>query len=1024
MPRYRVLLALALIALLAVEGVLAPIAPAQGVAVALDVPTDPRSHQRIAREYGQVPVTFEQNVGQFDARARFVARGGGVTAFLTATGAAFAVKDAAVFMTLDGANPAPSISAEGRQPGVSHYLIGADPQRWHPNVPHFGVVRYAAVYPGIELVYYADQPDATASNRCCRLRYDFIVAPGADPDVIRLSFAGQREIEIDAGGDLLLHMGDPAQGGVLRQRAPFTYQEIGGQRVEVSSRFERRGDQIGFALGDYDARLPLIIDPDLVYATYLGGGNIDEGRGVAVDVAGHAYIVGSTSSTNFPTLNAVDATLGGGQDVFVTKLNVTGTALVYSTYLGGSGLDTGLAIAGDSGGGIYVTGTTSSTDFPILAPQDGTLGGGSDAFVTKINATGGSLVYSTYLGGSNDETAYGIAVDSSNRVYVTGTTDSTNFPTLNALDATLSSTGDIFVTKYNATGATFAYSTYLGGTGAIEVGNSIAADASGNAYLTGTTLSADFPTTTGAFDMTANGESDAFVTKLNAAGSALVYSTYLGGTLDDVAQGIAVDSSGNAYLIGQTSSANFPMAGSSLDTTLGGFLDAFVTKLNAAGSALSYSTYLGGSDSDFGYAIAVDGVSNMYASGQTASANFPTASPLDATLSGNSDAFVTRFNATGDTFVYSTFLGGSADEAGYGLAVDSGGNAYVVGQTYSANFPTAPSPGAVDTTLDGFADAFVAKIGTLAIPATPTQVSPAGVLLGTLKPTYTWNTVLAATQYNLVVVNSATAQQVVNTIYPTSACTANQCAVTPNVTLVNSQAYAWYVVAGNALGWSPFPAGMVFVPSVALTTAPTIISPVGAISSPTLNPTYTWSKVDGAVLYAVAVFDLSTSALKIFESFSAAGCGASTCSATPMGAGATLTNGGTYGWFVAAVNYAGVSPWSSGAAFILFAPPAVPTLIAPLGTTTGATPTYSWNRTPGATQYFLSVFKDGSVVYQNLLTASVVCGATTCQFTQPSALTAGAHAWFLSAINVAGSSANASGTFTVGASQPAPTFAP
>jgi hypothetical protein len=394
----------------------------------------------------------------------------------------------------------------------------------------------------------------------------------------------------------------------------------------------------------------------------------------------------------------------------VFKLNAAGNALVYSTYLGGSADDGGNGIAVDGAGNAYVTGTTVSTDFPTANPLQATCAGISDAFVTKLNAAGNALVYSTYLGGSRYDVGNGIAVDGAGNAYVTGFTDSTNFPTANALQATFGggvNGEDAFVAKLNATGHALVYSTYLGGSD--DEGNGIAVDGSGNAYITGRTLLSTFPTANSLQATFGGGFADAFVSKLNAAGNALVYSTFLGGSGDEAGKGIAVDGAGNAYVTGFTSSTDFPTTNPLQATSGGGVYgeDAFVAKLNATGNALVYSTYLGGSGDDFGDGIAVDGAGNAYVTGSTDSTDFPTANPLQATCAGVSDAFVTKLNAAGNALVYSTYLGGSDGDGGDGIAVDGAGNAYVTGFTSSTDFPTA-NP--LQATYAGVSDVFVTKV--------------------------------------------------------------------------------------------------------------------------------------------------------------------------------------------------------------------------------------------------------------------------------------------------------------------------
>ncbi len=701
--------------------------------------------------YGKLPLGFEANRGQSDGAVDFIARGAGYSLFLKPTEAVFVMvgqsgkqsknssghpaekkaanslarQSAVLRMKLIGANSKSSSEGAEEQAGKVSYFTGDDESKWRTDVPTFGRVNYKQIYPGIDMTYYGNQR---------QLEYDFVVAPGADSRQIALAFGGAKKVEVEAAsGELIITTSGGAQ---LRQHKPVMYQEAAGGRKTIEGGYAKTGrkGEIGFRIGAYDRTLPLIIDPTLVYSTYLGGSGGDGGVGIAVDAQGNAYITGVTDSTNFPTKNPLQATNGGGggnRDAFVTKLNAAGDALVYSTYLGGSGDDVGSSIAVDAQGNAYITGYTSSTNFPTKNPFQATIGGAHDAFVTKLNATGDALVYSTYLGGRDGDFGYGIAVDTQGNADITGYTTSTNFPTKNPFQATFGG-GDAFVTKLNAAGDALVYSTYIGGSGNDE-GYGIAVDAQGNAYITGYTKSTNFPTKN-PLQATFGGNQDAFVTKLNAAGDALLYSTYLGGGGDDYGYGIAVDAQGSAYITGNTTSTNFPTknpfqptyGGNSgggggfdgeFDTIRG---DAFVTKLNAAGDALVYSTYLGGSGDDGGVGIAVDTQGNAYITGYTTSTNFPTKNPLQATNGGGyyfgTDAFVTKLNATGDALLYSTYLGGSGDEGGVGIAVDTQGNADITGYTESGNFPTKNPL----QPTNGNGDAFIAKISFGAVPPTRT----------------------------------------------------------------------------------------------------------------------------------------------------------------------------------------------------------------------------------------------------------------------------------------------------------------
>jgi photosystem II stability/assembly factor-like uncharacterized protein len=910
-------------------------------------------------------------------------------------------KGAALRMKLVGADPAAKVIGLDQLPGKSNYFIGNDPKKWRVNVPNYARVKYEHVYRGIDLVYYGD-------NR--QLEYDFIVAPGADPNRICFAVAGVDKLQIDEMGDLVFS----TVAGEVRQQKPSVYQRLNGSKKSIPGRYVRRGERIvGFELGAYDPGKPLVIDPVLSYSTYLGGSNSDSASCITVDSAGNAWVAGNTGSVDFPTKNPIQPFVPF-TDAFITKLDAAGSTLVYSTYLGGRDFDPLQGIATDSSGNAYVIGYTHSSDFPTQNPLQAALLGGQDAYVTKINPTGSALVYSTYLGGSGGEWGLGITVDDTSNAYLSGASFSTDFPTVNPIQSSSGGTiaGDAFVAKLNPLGSALVYSTYLGGNGE-EAARDIAIDSSGNAYVTGYTRSTNFPTASpiqpafagpcfrssdgastwnsinngfgscgapalaispanpttvyaagergsgvfkstdgganwfpinnglltslavnalavdpidssivyaafgttmikstnggaswsfsglgvptsttivciaidpvnpstlyagasvanprsafkstnggatwmeinnglpnhgitsfaidpttetvyagsssraykstnaggtwnaiffsgsgvtplavdpfhpstiylgasnGVFKSTNGGTSfslsgpglsgavnslvidplnpstlyagrsfgggiykttnagaswsamstgmtvpnikalavnpldpttlyvgtssltDAFVTKLNPSGSALVYSTYLGGTFDDLANSIAVDSSGSAYVTGLAISSDFPIA-SALQTAFGGDIDAFVTKVNASGSALVFSTFLGGNRTDEGMSIAVDGVGSTYVAGFTQSMNFPMSSAIQSSLNGSDDVFVAKLSETGSALLYSTYLGGSGQDRASGIAVDSVGSVYVAGFTASTNFSV--TLGAFQTLNGGGNDAFVSKI--------------------------------------------------------------------------------------------------------------------------------------------------------------------------------------------------------------------------------------------------------------------------------------------------------------------------
>jgi Beta-propeller repeat/Abnormal spindle-like microcephaly-assoc'd, ASPM-SPD-2-Hydin len=692
-------------------------------------PPNPATQTKIIEGYGKLPLTFEANQGQTDVRVKFLSRGAGYTLFLTNDEAVFALRrdeansdssaivrqhrpssavpeaNAILRVKLVKTNRTAKVTGADELPGKSNYFIGNDPKKWSSKVPTHAKVKYEGVYSGIDLIYYGNQQ---------QLEYDFVVAPGADPRRIKLDVHGAKKIRRENDGGLVLHMAK----GELHWHKPLVYQEKNGRKERIDGQYVIKGGfRVGFELADYDLNRPLILDPGITYSTYLGGSGSDSGNSVAVDSAGNAYVTGSTSSIDFPIAPGGLQTVCGGactNDAFISKLDPTGSVLVYSTYLGGSGTDSGNGIAVDGSGNVYVDGYTYSTDFPTTPGAFQTACGGGcsgntfDAFITKLDASGSALVYSTYLGGSGND--YGasnsIAVDSSGNVYVTGATYSTDFPTTPGAFQTACgggcSTADVFISKLNPSGSALVYSTYLGGSG-YDVGQGIAIDSSGNAYVSGGTYSTDFPTMNPLQSMS-GGNEDAFVAKLNPTGSALVYSTYLGGDEQDGGTGIAVDNSGDVYVTGFALSSNFPTTPGAFQTACGAD-SAFVTELNVAGSTFIYSTCLG--TNGFASAIALDSSGDAYVTGGTG-APFPLVNPLQPKYGGGGyDAFVSMLNAAGSALVFSTYWGGSGYDFGYSIAMDQSNNIYVVGPTQSTDFPTVnPMQPAF---AGGAYDAFVVK---------------------------------------------------------------------------------------------------------------------------------------------------------------------------------------------------------------------------------------------------------------------------------------------------------------------------
>ncbi len=700
-----------------------------------------QTRQKIFRAYDSLPMSFEKNEGQTDPSVRFLAKGQSYHLFLTPAEAVFSFRSASLLDSIANQNPPTSPRLRTSPPDIirmrfqggnrlcrmegleelksrSNYFIGNNPDQWRRDLPQYSRIKIEGLYPGIDMVYYGDQG---------KLEYDFLMKPGADPNAIRLKFSGGVIVKAGAGGGLALQ----TKSGRLTLEVPAVYQGEENEKTKVEGRFVRLGpNEAGFEVPHYDQAKPLVIDPILSYSTYLGGSGEDNGMDIVADALGNAYVTGTTDSPNFPaTGGAFQTTFGGGiSNTFVTKINPTGSAAVYSTYIGGNGEDGGFGIAIDGAGNAYVTGETDSLNFPITGGAYQTVygGGGSNAFMAKLNPSGSTLVYSTYLGGNGEDQGNGIMVDGAGNAYATGHTSSTNFPvTPGAFQTTLlSGAGNSFVTKLNPTGSSLLYSTYVGGSGN-DMAEAIAVNAAGNAFITGATTSPNYPVTPGAYQTVYGATSswDVFVTELNPAGSALVYATYVGENNNDAAYGIALDATGDAYVIGSTG-GNFPTTAGSLETAYPGDIgDAFVTKLNPTGTALIYSTYLGGIGNTHGGGIAVDGSGNAYATGDTAGA-FPTTAGAYQTVYGGgaSDGFMAILNPQGTALVYSTYLGGSGGDSSFKVALDSIGNIYLTGFS-TGNFPT--TSGAFQMNYEGGAeDAFVTKFAvntpTPTITATPT----------------------------------------------------------------------------------------------------------------------------------------------------------------------------------------------------------------------------------------------------------------------------------------------------------------
>ena len=545
--------------------------------------------------------------------------------------------------------------------------------------------------PGVDVVWHG------GANG---LEYDLEVAAGVDAREIAFDVGGADALRVNAGGALEI----ATAVGTLVQK-PLRVTQLGR---ELPARYRIDGARVRLELDTYDPSSAVLVDPVITYSTYIGGIGNEYSYAVAFDASGNAYVTGPTDG-NFPTTTGAYQTtyLGAGyNDVFVAKLNASGTALVYSTYLGGIDDHYAFGIAVDGSGNAYVTGQTRGSFPTTSGAYQTTYAGSYESFVTKLDASGATLVYSTFLGGNGAvNSAASIAVDGSGDAYVAGFTLG-NFPTTNgAYQTTFGGISDGFLTKLNASGTALVYSTYLGGS-ADDRCSGVAVDASGNAYVAGRTTGS-FPTTTGSYQTTFGGSYDVLVTKLNTSGSALVYSTYVGGSGLDNANGIAIDPTGNAYVTGSTT-GGYPTTTAAPQTTFGGGPDdAFVSKVNASGTTLVYSTYLGGSGQDFAAGIAVDASGEAYVTGTTSGSYPTTTGAPQTTFGGGSDAFVTKINAAGTGLVYSTYFGGSTGDSGTGIAIDKGGTAYLTGFT-NGSFPT--TTGAYQTTYGGTQDAFVAAL--------------------------------------------------------------------------------------------------------------------------------------------------------------------------------------------------------------------------------------------------------------------------------------------------------------------------
>ena len=745
------------------------------------------AQQQVAKAYSSLPVSFVENHGQTDAIVKYYAQGNGYAFYMTPSEVMLSLskhQGSDAQQTPDGvalalrflaSNPKVEPRGSGLAAGVVNDLHGSDPTKWQTNIAQFRDVIYSDLWPGIDL---------KLREQSGVLKYEFHVRPGASPADIQLAYGGADDLAVsDAGA---LQIATPL--GTLEDSVPLSYQMIGSVRTPVPSHYVLGNSansvhRFSFDAGNYDPNQELVIDPGVQYSTFLGGNSAEIPNGIAVDASGNAYVSGTTQSPDFPTtVGAFDRT-GAAQnfsEVFVSKLNPAGTGLVYSTFVGGSDMETGRRIAIDSAGNAYVTGQTKSSNFPTTGGAfDPTLNippncprcavDNTDGFVFKLNAAGSALVYSTYLGGTDIDSPRSIAIDGSGNAYVTGETlSSVDYPTTaGSFSRTLKGAYEVFVTKLNPTGSALVYSTFLGGS-LSDNGERVAVDSGGNAYIMGFSGSADFPTTPGAFDTTYNGSFDVTLTKLNPAGSALVYSTFLGTSDFDSGNGLTVDGAGSAYVTGSAPLASFPTTPGAYDTIFNNS-DGFVTKFNPSGSDLVYSTFIGGSDFDAVNSIVLDPAGNAWLGGGTSSVDYPvTADASDSTYNGSGDATISELNSTGSALLFSTFLGGSNGEGSYDIAREPGGDVFVTGQTFSQDFPA--TVGAFDRVWNGdlsifWGDGFVTRLDLQAdgsappappaVPSAPVLTSPTNASSQPQPITFHWNVASSAVSYTIQIDDSS-----------------------------------------------------------------------------------------------------------------------------------------------------------------------------------------------------------------------------------------------------------------------------
>jgi hypothetical protein len=682
----------------------------------LSNPSSGSEAPQIVPDFERLPLYFIPNQGQVSREALFYAKATNYTLWLTTEGLIFdgirkpderrgaggktrrreSGRDISRLTFLQAGKKPEVIPVEPAAYTVN-YFPGREESKWKTAIPTSKAVLYKSLYPNIDLKIYGVEG---------QVEYDYLIKPGGKVSDIRFEYTEVKKTTIDDGGNLLIE----TEFGELRHAQPRCYQRRDGRKVEVAGRFRKIANHaFGFEVPEYDADADLTIDPSVIYSTYLGGADFrDNAHSIAVDSQGAAYVTGWTASADFPLKKPFQNKIQGQTDVFICKIMPLGKQLVYSTFLGGSDFDYAYSIAVDSQGAAYITGTTYSlNDFPLKNPYQSVFGGAwADAFVCKVAPSGSRLVFSTYLGGSGHDYGWGIAVDANFAAYVTGETSSPNFPVMNPIQAVHGGSRDAFVTKLDPSGNALLYSTYLGGS-ENDNGYAIALDSSQAAYITGNSWSSNFPVQN-ALSGTYRGQGDAVIAKINPAGNALAYSTYFGGTGEEEGKGIALDASGAVYITGWTSSRDLPLKNALQKTYGGGLEDAFAAKISATGKGLLFSTYVGGSDMDYGHSIAVNAAGNAHLAGHTFSKNFPIKNSLKPHAAYfEADAFIVKLERSGKKFVYSTLYGGRGDDWAMDIGLDSLGQVYVAGHTYAKDFPVKNAIRAKSSKND---DGFVLKI--------------------------------------------------------------------------------------------------------------------------------------------------------------------------------------------------------------------------------------------------------------------------------------------------------------------------